>query len=101
MGGASRREILSIKPETFFCAVFETSLNVPHSLVSRVKGDTMVEGCQGSQLISISARSGFAFACQHVSFARPRPRPVASKYIPQRPSVASGEAYHPAEVLTS
>jgi hypothetical protein len=27
MGGASRREILSIKPETFFCAMFETLFN--------------------------------------------------------------------------
>jgi hypothetical protein len=33
MGGASRREILSIKPEIFFFrAVSETSLNIPHSL---------------------------------------------------------------------
>ena len=50
MGGASRREILSIKPESFFCAVFETSLKafLTHSLVSKVKGDTTVEGCQGA-----------------------------------------------------
>jgi hypothetical protein len=50
MGGASRREILSIKPETFFCAVSETSLKafLTHSTASGVKGYTMVEGCQGA-----------------------------------------------------
>jgi hypothetical protein len=50
MGGASRREILSIKPETFFCAVFETAVK-KFSLVrftSRLKGDIPVEGCQGA-----------------------------------------------------
>jgi hypothetical protein len=31
MGGASRREILSIKPETFLCTVFEIFLNSPRS----------------------------------------------------------------------
>jgi hypothetical protein len=36
IGGASRREILSIKPEIFFLrAVSETSLNIPHSLDSK------------------------------------------------------------------
>jgi hypothetical protein len=33
MGGASRREILSIKPEIVFLrAVSDASLNIPHSL---------------------------------------------------------------------
>ncbi len=45
MGGVSRRAILSIKPETFFRAVFETSLKVPRSLACKcVKGMTPVEG---------------------------------------------------------
>jgi hypothetical protein len=36
MGGASRREILSIKPEILFLrAVSETSLKFPHSLASK------------------------------------------------------------------
>ena len=56
MGGASRREILSIKPETFFCAVFETAVKNPSlvCLTSRMKGGTKVEGCQGAH----SAESG-------------------------------------------
>ena len=49
MGGVSRREILSIKPETFFCAVFETSLKVPRSLSRKcVQVYITVEGCQGA-----------------------------------------------------
>src|SRR5687767_12714881 len=51
MGGASRREILSIKPEILFLrAVSETSLKafLTHSLASGVKGYTTVEGCQGA-----------------------------------------------------
>ena len=51
MGGASRREILSIKPEILFLrAVCETSLKafLTHSLASGVKGRTLVEGCQGA-----------------------------------------------------
>ena len=51
MGGASRREILSIKPEILFLrAVSETSLKafLTHSLASGVKGRTLVEGCQGA-----------------------------------------------------
>ena len=48
MGGASRRGILSIKPEILFLrAVLETSLNVPRSFARKcVKGYTTVEGCQ-------------------------------------------------------
>ena len=39
IGGASRREILSIKPEIFFLrAVSETSLNIPHSLDGKLDG---------------------------------------------------------------
>jgi hypothetical protein len=50
MGGVSRRAILSIKPETFFRAVLETSLKVPRSLSRKwVKGYTPVEGCQGAK----------------------------------------------------
>ena len=51
MGGVSRREILSIKPEILFLrAVCETSLKafLTHSLASGVKGRTLVEGCQGA-----------------------------------------------------
>jgi hypothetical protein len=51
MGGASRREILSIKPEILFLrAVSETWLKafLTHSLASGVKGRTLVEGCQGA-----------------------------------------------------
>jgi hypothetical protein len=45
MGGVSRRAILSIKPETFFRAVFETSLKSPRSLACKcVKGYTLLEG---------------------------------------------------------
>ncbi len=45
MGGVSRRAILSIKPETFFRAVFETSLKSPRSLACKcVKGYTPLEG---------------------------------------------------------
>ena len=44
MGGVSRRAILSIKPETFFRAVFGTSLKIPRSLSRKcVKGYTLVE----------------------------------------------------------
>ena len=44
MGGVSRREILSIRPETFFRAVSGTSLKIPHSLSRKcVKGYTPVE----------------------------------------------------------
>jgi hypothetical protein len=44
MGGVSRRAILSIKPETFFRAVFETWLKIPRSLSRKcVKGYTPVE----------------------------------------------------------
>jgi hypothetical protein len=53
MGGASRREILSIKPEIFFLrAVSDTSLKafLTHSTASGVKGYTMVEGCQGAHI---------------------------------------------------
>jgi hypothetical protein len=36
MGGVSRREILSIKPEILFLrAVSETSLNIPRSLARK------------------------------------------------------------------
>src|SRR5918998_2776556 len=50
MGGVSRRAILSIKPETFFRAAFETSLKVPRSLSRKcVKGYTPVEGCQDTK----------------------------------------------------
>jgi hypothetical protein len=39
MGGVSRREILSIKPEIFFLrAVSETSLNIPHWLARKIEG---------------------------------------------------------------
>jgi hypothetical protein len=39
MGGVSRREILSIKPEILFLrAVSETSLNIPHSLARKIEG---------------------------------------------------------------
>ena len=51
MGGASKREILSIKPEILFLrAVSETSLKafLTHSLASGVKGRTLVEGCQAA-----------------------------------------------------
>ncbi len=45
MGGVSKRAILSIKPETFFCAVFETSLKSPRSLACKcVQGCTPLEG---------------------------------------------------------
>jgi hypothetical protein len=45
MGGVSRRAILSIKPETFFRAVSETSLKITRSLACKcVKGMTPVEG---------------------------------------------------------
>jgi hypothetical protein len=37
IGGASRREILSIKPETFLCAVFETVFKSPRSLSPQVR----------------------------------------------------------------
>jgi hypothetical protein len=44
MGGVSRREILSIKPETFFRAVSETSLKIPRSLFRKcVKSYTPIE----------------------------------------------------------
>ena len=49
MGGVSRREILSIRPETFFCAVFETSVKSPRSLACKfVQVYTTVEGCQAA-----------------------------------------------------
>jgi hypothetical protein len=60
MGGASRREILSIKPETFFCAVFETAVKKT-SLVrfaSDTKGDTPVEGCQGAHSYFLATLQG-------------------------------------------
>jgi hypothetical protein len=45
MGGVSRRAILSIKPETFFRAVSETSLKSPRSLACKcMKGYIPVEG---------------------------------------------------------
>ena len=45
MGGVSRRAILSIKPETFFRAVLETSLKSPRSLACKfVQGYTPQEG---------------------------------------------------------
>ena len=45
MGGVSRRAILSIKPETFFRAVSETSLKIPRSLFRKcMKGYIPVEG---------------------------------------------------------
>jgi hypothetical protein len=45
MGGVSRRAILSIKPETFFRAVSETSLKAPRSLSRKcVKGYISGEG---------------------------------------------------------
>jgi hypothetical protein len=51
MGGVSRRAILSIKPETFFRAVSETSLKTPRSLASKcVKGYTLVEGLSRQSL---------------------------------------------------
>jgi len=37
IGGASRREILSIKPETFLCAVLETLFNNPRSFSPQVE----------------------------------------------------------------
>src|ERR687896_2510513 len=49
MGGVSRREILSIRPETFFCAVFETSVKSRRSLACKfVQVCTTVEGCQAA-----------------------------------------------------
>jgi hypothetical protein len=49
MGGVSRREILSIKPETFFCAVFETSVTSSRSLACKfMQVYTTVEGCQAA-----------------------------------------------------
>ena len=45
MGGVSRRAILSIRPETFFRAAFETSLKITRSLACKcMKGYTPVEG---------------------------------------------------------
>jgi hypothetical protein len=50
MGGVSKRAILSIKPETFFRAVSETSLKTSRSLACRcVKGYTPLEGCQDTK----------------------------------------------------
>jgi len=53
MGGASRRRIPSIRPETFFCAVFETFVKSPRSLVytSVVKGYIRVEACQAAEAL--------------------------------------------------
>jgi hypothetical protein len=60
MGGVSRREILSIKPETFLSAVSETSLKSPRSLVRKcVKIYTPVEGCQGAHSSFSGRSSGF------------------------------------------
>jgi hypothetical protein len=60
MGGVSRREILSIKPETFFCAVFETSLKAPRSLSRKcVQGYTTVGGCQGAHSPFLRRLCGF------------------------------------------
>ena len=54
MGGVSRRAILSIKPETFFRAVSETSLKIPRSLSCKcVKGYTPLKG--------LSRRTQFVF----------------------------------------
>ena len=51
MGGVSRRAILSIKPETFFRAAFETSLKISRSLACKcVKGMTRVEGLSRQKL---------------------------------------------------
>src|SRR5918997_690952 len=61
MGGVSRRAILSIKPETFFRAVFETSLKSPRSLACKcVQGYTKVEGCQGAHSPFSGRSSGFS-----------------------------------------
>ena len=51
MGGVSRRAILSIRPETFFRAVFETSLKSPRSLLACkcVQVYIPLEGCQGTE----------------------------------------------------
>jgi hypothetical protein len=43
MGGVSRRAILSIKPETFFRAVSETSLKAPRSLSQQVREGLHIE----------------------------------------------------------
>jgi hypothetical protein len=60
MGGVSRRAILSIKPETFFRAVFETSLKSSRSLACKcVQGYTQVEGCQGAHSSFSGRSSGF------------------------------------------
>ena len=56
MGGASRRAILSIKPETFFRAVSETSLKIPRSLSRKcVKGYTLVEALSSCTYPAIAA----------------------------------------------
>ena len=56
MGGVSRRRILSIRPETFFCAVFETSVKSPRSHICTrvVKVYTTVEACQAVELSAFS-----------------------------------------------
>ena len=60
MGGVSRREILSMRPEIFFFrAVSETSLNVPRSSAFEcVKGYTKVEGCQAGTCGDAGEESG-------------------------------------------
>jgi hypothetical protein len=60
MGGVSRREILSIKPETFFCAAFETSLKSPRSLACKsVQVYTTVKTCQVAHSSFSGCSSGF------------------------------------------
>jgi hypothetical protein len=79
IGGASRREILSIKPEILFLrAVCETSLKafLTRSPASGLKGYTMVEGCQG-------ATPGF-----------PRPTRLRSHYQYRAAGVADNRAGH-------
>src|SRR3712207_8318439 len=58
MGGVSRRRILSIRPETFFCAVLETSVKSPrsHICTSVVKVYTTVEACQAAKRARLRTR---------------------------------------------
>ena len=67
MGGASRREILSIKPETFLCAVFETVFKSPRSLSPQVRR-RVTQRYRLVKLLIVSYSAGFGVTLTIMGF---------------------------------
>ena len=76
IGGASRREILSIKPETLLCAVFETVFKSPRSLSPQVRRRVT----QRYRLVKLHIASWFVVILTTGRFSRRTSHPEGKGY---------------------